>query len=279
MKNETITRELNGIPGTLLIPLWARATHTKTFNNIISDNYAISMMKSINFDFQIFEKMNSFVKQMTVSGIAARTLIFDKIVQKFIKKYPKGFIINVGCGLDARFFRLDNGSVNWYDIDVGETIELRKSFFEENNRYRMIKASILDKEWIDELNISAGAKVLVLSEGTLMYFDEEKVKNFLTLVSNKFPDAELHIEVIGEALKNKVHYTVKVLGYHNLAFPRAMNDYSKIENWTENLRYSGASELFDVENLSWTWSGNLIKKIPVLRKKMGSSIVHFNVMN
>ncbi|MFA8344281.1 MAG: class I SAM-dependent methyltransferase [Rhodothermaceae bacterium] len=279
MKNENAVKELNGIPATLLIPLWARAEHTKSPDNVVADDYAASMIRSINFDFEIFEKMNSFVKAMTISGVAARTLIFDNAVRSFMEKYPDGVVLNVGCGLDARFFRLDNGKVNWFDLDVGETIELRKSFFEQSDRYRMVNASILNKEWIDELNISAGTKVLILSEGTLMYFDEEKVKDFVSLVISKFPDAELHLEVIGEALKDKVHYTVKILGYNDLTFPWAMDDYSKMENWTENLRYSGASELFDVENLSWTWLGNLIKKIPVLRKKMGSSIVHFNVMN
>lgn len=279
MKNENIKQNLNGIPATLLIPLWARAKHTELEHSIFIDHYSVAMMNSVDFDFKIFDKMNSVVKQMSISGVAARTFIFDKAVQNFIANYPDGVVLNIGCGLDARYFRLDNGKMSWFDLDVEETIKLRKSFFDETDRYKMISASILTKEWIDKLDIKAGRKVLIICEGTLMYFNDKEVKDFVTLISNKFPDAEFHFEAIGTALKNKVHHTVKILGYNDLAFYWAMEDYKQMENWTNNLRYSGSSQLFDVENLNWGWVGKLIKLIPILKRKMGSSIVHFNLMN
>jgi len=37
-------------------------------------------------------------------------------------------IVNIGCGLDSRFLRIDNGSVIFYDLDLPELIDLKKRF-------------------------------------------------------------------------------------------------------------------------------------------------------
>ncbi len=45
---------LNGVPETLLIPLWARATETQMPKPIIRDDKAIAMMAQIDYDFSKF---------------------------------------------------------------------------------------------------------------------------------------------------------------------------------------------------------------------------------
>lgn len=46
-----VKQSLNGVPETLLIPLWARAVETKKNNSIIKDYKALDMMESIDYDF------------------------------------------------------------------------------------------------------------------------------------------------------------------------------------------------------------------------------------
>lgn len=46
-----VKQSLNGVPETLLIPLWARAVETKKNNSIIKDYKALDMMESIYYDF------------------------------------------------------------------------------------------------------------------------------------------------------------------------------------------------------------------------------------
>ncbi|HBZ19782.1 MAG TPA: hypothetical protein DEO60_01525 [Bacteroidales bacterium] len=43
-------------------------------------------------------------------------------------------IKNIGCGLDTRFERIDNGKLKWFDIDFPEVIKLRGRFMNENSR-------------------------------------------------------------------------------------------------------------------------------------------------
>lgn len=96
--------EAGGSFETLLISLWARATETKRTDAIIKDHQAVSMMEQIEYDFTKFEK--TWLSQV---GVAIRTELLDTAVTNFIGKYPDAVIINLGCGLDTRFFRIIMG--------------------------------------------------------------------------------------------------------------------------------------------------------------------------
>ncbi|WP_234117372.1 class I SAM-dependent methyltransferase [Clostridium hydrogenum] len=116
-------QKLKGIPETLLIPLWARATETTRSEPIIKDSKAIEMMENIDYDFSKFD--NTWLSQ---TGVAVRTELLDNGTKAFMHKHPNATIINIGCGLDTRFFRLDNNKIKWYDLDLPEPIRIRKLF-------------------------------------------------------------------------------------------------------------------------------------------------------
>ena len=54
-----------------------------------------------------------------------------------LKKYPKATIINIGCGLDNRFERVDNGQIDFFDLDLPDIIEIKKQLFNETTRYHI----------------------------------------------------------------------------------------------------------------------------------------------
>jgi len=70
----------------------------------------------------------------------------DEEVKKFIEKYPDCVIVSIGCGLDTRFERIDNGKITWYNLDLPEVIETRKLFFKENDRVKNIWSGDIDFE-------------------------------------------------------------------------------------------------------------------------------------
>ena len=55
-------------------------------------------------------------------------LLFDEQVGRFLKSFPDGIVVNMGCGLDTRFPRVDNGKVLWFDLDLPEAIAIRRKF-------------------------------------------------------------------------------------------------------------------------------------------------------
>ena len=52
------TTLLTGVPETMLITLWAKATETQQHGGLIEDNDAVSLIKHIDFDFSNLKKEN-----------------------------------------------------------------------------------------------------------------------------------------------------------------------------------------------------------------------------
>lgn len=186
-------KQLKGIPETLLIPLWARAVESKQSNPIIKDVKAIEMVKQIDYDFTKFE-----TEWPTQMSIAIRTEILDNATKAYFRNHANAVVINIGCGLDTRFSRLDNGTVQWYDLDLPESIRLRRKFFKENDRYKMIAKSVFDYSWIDE--ITNKKHVLLIAEGIFMYFRKNEVLKILDNLIEAFKGAEMLIETIPPSL-------------------------------------------------------------------------------
>jgi O-methyltransferase involved in polyketide biosynthesis len=61
--------------------------------------------------------------------VVSRTMIFDWWIRQFLADHPNRTVVELGTGLNTRFERTDNGSVHWIDLDLPDTIELRRRFF------------------------------------------------------------------------------------------------------------------------------------------------------
>ena len=114
-----------------------------------------------------------------------RTILLDRMVGDFIRKNPNVTVINIACGMDTRAYRLKIGStVRWYNIDLPETIEVRRRFLEENGHNSMIAKSAMDERWADEIEEPKG-RALVIIEGLVMYLSEQDVKQILSIISKR----------------------------------------------------------------------------------------------
>lgn len=99
-------------------------------------------------------------------GVVLRTLTLDPLVAGYMATHPGCTVVNIACGLDTRFQRLDDGHVTWYDLDLPDVISLRRRLLEDGERHRTIAASALDPAWPDQLEDSeASSDVLVIVEG------------------------------------------------------------------------------------------------------------------
>ena len=280
MADQISVKHLSGIPGTLMYPVYARAKESQMANPIIEDPYSVDMIKQIDFDFSVFENIpdkKGFSKKDLQTGIAVRTELLDNGVREFTNKYPDGLAINMGCGLDARFFRLDNGSMRWIDVDLQEVIDLKKCLFKNSDRYKMMAASVLEKGWLDNIEINDGQEVLLIAEGTLMYFEEEEVRGLFDSLIAKFPRATFLFEVMGSALSGKIHPTVKCLR-EEVVCPWGIHDYKALESWNPKLRLVRSDIFIDRHRDRWSFSARLLTRLFARQKpKFGHAILQMAV--
>lgn len=173
------TAQLGDVQETLLIPLYGRALDARRRDSMLHDGRADGLVASIDYDFAKFSGPS-------LGGSVLRSTIFDGYVRAFLDEHPDGTVVDLGCGLNTRFDRLDNGRVRWFDIDLPDTMALRRRFFEDTDRYTMIDGSILETDWFDTVRAGGGPTFLV-SEAVLMYFDAETVHRTLRQIAGGFP--------------------------------------------------------------------------------------------
>ena len=175
---------LGTVPETLLVPLYARAVESRRKHPILDDPKAIGMVDSIDWDFQRFNQ------RWRVIGCTLRSAMFDEWVKAFLRSHPEGTVVEIGCGLNTRFERLDNGRLHWFDLDLPEVIELRRKFFADSERRTTLAASVLDPDWIAAVRRSPGPYFFV-AEAVLLYLTEREVKAALAQIAANFPDVSI----------------------------------------------------------------------------------------
>lgn len=182
---------LSVLSKTLFIPLAVRANETANEKPLLTDKMAEKILNQCDTDHMTLDG-----GEISAHGILARTTIIDMEVKKLLAENPCATVINLGAGLDTRFFRLDNGRVLWYDLDLPEVISFRRKFISENERLHFISKSVLDHAWVNEIKRSETNTTVIIAEGLLMYFKESDVKEILNILAAAFPNADLFLDVV-----------------------------------------------------------------------------------
>ena len=135
--------QLGDVQTTALIPLAIKANETMRKNARIKDEKAVEIIKALKIDTAPYDKF------MSREGVVARTIMLDRQLKGIIREYPDTVIVNIGCGFDNRFVRVDNGRIMWFDLDLPDAIEARKKAFQEQDRVTMIAGDVLESGWCE----------------------------------------------------------------------------------------------------------------------------------
>ena len=255
--------KLNNVSETMLITLYIRARDAESEKPVLNDKKSAEMISKIDYDFSKFEKAWA-----SYYGVLARAEIMDREVKKFIEKYPDCVIVSVGCGLDTRFLRVDNGKIRWYNLDLPEVIEQRKLFFEKNERVIDISKSAFDSTWPKDVEVD-GKKLLIVSEGVLMYFVENEIKNFLEILTDNFDSFEAQFDLLykGTVKVSKEHDTLKNM---NTEFKWGVKDGSEVVKLNPKLKQTGLINFTDeMKHLLPGWKKLFIPFFYIFNNRLG----------
>jgi O-methyltransferase involved in polyketide biosynthesis len=221
---------LSGVPETLLITLYHRALETQRPDGIIRDRPAVEIVKKIDYDFTRF---NDWKIQW---GIAVRTELFDKVVQKFLTEHPDGLIVTLGAGLCTRALRLDNQQAQWISIDLPPVQPYWEDLIGDTDRNHFITCSATDFTWIDRvLEAKQNREILFVVEGLFMYLSESEVKSIMLNIQQSFPTGQLVAEVAGKFTVNNtaLHRPIAITG---AKFNWGINDCREMETWSNGIK-------------------------------------------
>jgi O-methyltransferase involved in polyketide biosynthesis len=204
-------------------------------DGLVQDPKAVELVARLDVDFSGIQKL----KDEQVNYLL-RMREFDRLARAFLVKHPGGVIVDLGCGLDTRFERIDNGQVEWYGLDLPEVIELRKELLDETPRSHFIGCSVLDFSWIDALSSQTGKPILFLAEAMLVYLEEADVKRIVRVLAERFPGCELVCDVYAPVMI-RLHPRAPAV-----ARPRwGLKHDGDVETWAPGVRLLGRWYYFD----------------------------------
>lgn len=190
-----------GTAEVLLEALYARARESEKAHSAIHDPKAVEIAEKIRKD---YTEINE--KPVMSERVIARTVVLDHMTSAYIRKHPEAVIINPGCGLDTRFYRVDNGIIRWYNIDLPVTMELRAQYIHEDERVTNITASAMDEGWTREV-IQNGKPVLVIMEGFSMYLHEKDIRQILSILDHHYVNVTVFMDIRNPFFVRKNGYT------------------------------------------------------------------------
>lgn len=178
---------MNEVNKTLFIPLYGKASVSK-MGIMIKDEMAEKIWQEEGF--RIRGKMKS---KWLAYNMAMRARIFDDWTEKMLKASHEAVVLHLGCGMDSRFMRVREQAKIWVDCDFPEVINVRRKYFHENERYRMLPFDLRQPEMVEKL--PAGEKVILILEGVSMYLTNQELHDFFAAIEKKYRDVHVLMDV------------------------------------------------------------------------------------
>ena len=239
--SQKVAIELRSVQQTLLLPLWGRAIETRKRKPLLVDRTAAEIIDRIDYD---FSTIATNISPITRLAWIARSLHIDRIVKQFLGKHPRGTVVNIGCGLDTTFERVDNGSLMWYDLDLPDVISLRKQFIPDGPRREHIAASFLDDAWCSDLKVVDS--ILFIAAGVFYYIEVDQLKHCLSRLAGSFPGGEVLFDAaspLGMRTANKV--VIQAGGMDETSFLKwGIERAHEIETWDRRIRVNEEFPMF-----------------------------------
>ena len=183
------------------MPLMARAREARKRRPVLRDPKAAEILASVDFD---AEKAEKYAPGWGSGITVLRTAIFDCWISDFLTEHPGGTVVEIGTGLNARYERVGNDQAHWIDLDLPDTIELRRRFFADSGHRRMVAASVLDEDWLPAVRDSPGPFFFAI-EGVLAYL--EQAPQVIARIGESFPGALIAFDTYSQRMLKQQHKT------------------------------------------------------------------------
>lgn len=222
-----VKANLHNVHETLLLPLWCRAKAAELSSDKFNDFQAIQMVHRIDYNFSRF---HAKIRKFFIVMLAARAKEQDGIIRRFLLEHPHATIVNIGAGLDTTFYRVNNGTVQWYDLDVYDVIDLRKTLLRQDPQIHYIARSMFEPDFLEEIAPPEDG-ILFLISGVLMYFKEPDIRLFLKRIADRFPGCEIAFDTLtpfGVSIANRI---IRKSGISNARIQWGISSVNNIKKW------------------------------------------------
>ena len=228
--------EKDSVQETLMIPLMGRVIAQRKFPNLINDPTAEEIIKKIDYDFSSQEKkMTSIFGVYGALEVSQREYDLEWEIKDYLKSNPKASVVNLGCGLDDLFNRVNNGECRGFNIDFEDVIIARNELLPPLENEKNIINNINDTEWFSEIPHENG--VIFVGLGLFYYFTFDEVKTLFTKMTEHFNTGVIAFDITNKrGLKLMLKTLVKDSAIKDIDSYFHIKDVDELKTWTSNFK-------------------------------------------
>jgi methyltransferase (TIGR00027 family) len=248
--------DLSQVSRTAILTLICRAVEAEKNPSKFNDPMAILCLERLMSMVSEEEKRWIIRKKRTYEGIqephakagAQRAKEFDNVTNRFIADNPHCTVINLACGFDTRFWRIENDKCNFLELDLPDVIKLKKEIFQDQLSYEMIGSSVLDTSWIDKITKNGKANFLLLAEGLVMWLPKPEAIRLFKEIGESFTRSQLVLDTVPEKYlhglwKFFISLETKLDWGLDVAWTFGIKDSRDIETYEDGLKVIGEVKL------------------------------------
>ena len=253
--------KLSGVPETMLQTTYARAKESRG-RGAIHDAKAEEIIGKLDYDFSLAEKDTAMR-----SGVIARTIVLDRLAKAWLGLHSGAVVVNLACGLDTRCYRME-GFCRWYNLDLPETMTVRKKLLPESGVISQIAMSAMD-DWGSAIQEQT-SQVLILIEGLTMYLSEADVQQIFAVIAHRFAKATVFVETMNPMIVKR--FREKSIEGSNAKFTWGVKNGSDLATLLPDFRFVEEHSL--TEGMAvFAPIYKLLDKLPVVRNISNKIIV------
>lgn len=238
----------DAISDTLLIPLWMRAIESQRSDRLFEDKEAEAIVKLLPINFEQFNS-NIFARL----GTAIRVSLLDNQARLALKNAKQPILVHLGCGLDNRFNRVDDGTGIHINIDLPEVIAWREKLnLYSSERNISMSGSILETDWMDELLAKyPNHSFYFFIEGVLVYFSQQQVKQLFLELAKRFKGGQICFDAYTGWLVNKYGAPQDINDQMRASYKWCYDNIKEPEEWSSDLIHLSTTHYLKLYPKRW----------------------------
>ncbi len=231
--------EKNTVQETLIIPLYGRKVCAERYPDMLNDEEAKRIIERIDYDFD--EKGKLMETKAGLFGaleVAQRQYDLGCEVQEYLKTHPEASVVNMGCGLDTTFTRVDNGRCKGYNLDFRDIIAIRNELIPAGDRERNIACDLNDLSWFKEIDFDKNKGAVFFAAGVFYYFKTPQIQALFKAMAQYFKGGCLVFDVCNKiGAKMMMKTWLKEAGITDVgAYFSISNAKADLSPWSNDFR-------------------------------------------
>ena len=168
-----------------------RADWSKWFPEVFRDEHAVKYVSGHPKP-AVREGKAKTIYNLTSAAVQRA---YDDAVKLFLKEYPNGTVVYVGCSMDTMLERVDNGRVLWYNLDSPGRMAVRTMYTGLGGREKRIERSVHDFSWVDKLEMESDKGLLFIIKDVFCYMTKKEMREFLDLLYRNFQGCNVVFDI------------------------------------------------------------------------------------